>query len=94
MRNSTYSRRELLRSSTTTTSAGLASLASSRALRSIQGDDQRYDYDGLAKEAKRLRKTATQEQTLAFIAQEAKRRCAKATATCTTSASYNGFPSC
>ncbi|HET7519482.1 MAG TPA: hypothetical protein VFN05_17685 [Actinomycetes bacterium] len=49
----------------------------------------------ISKEAKRLRKTATQEQTLAFIAEEAERRCAKAAATCTTTtASYNGFPSC
>jgi hypothetical protein len=48
----------------------------------------------ISEEAKRLRKTATQEQTLAFIAQEAKRRCAKAAASCTTTASYNGFPSC
>jgi hypothetical protein len=48
----------------------------------------------ISKEAKRLRKTATQEQTLAFIAEEAKRRCAKAAVACTTTASYNGFPSC
>ena len=48
----------------------------------------------ISKEAKRLRKTATQEQTLAFVAEEAKRRCAKAATTCTTTASYNGFPSC
>lgn len=48
----------------------------------------------ISKEAKRLRKTATHEQTLAFIAEEAKRRCAKAVTTCTTTASYNGFPSC
>jgi hypothetical protein len=49
----------------------------------------------ISKEAKRLRKTATQEQTLAFIATEAQRRCAKAAATCTTTAgSDNGFPSC
>jgi hypothetical protein len=49
----------------------------------------------ISKEAKRLRKTATQEQTLAFIAEEAMRRCAKVAATCTTTtASYNGFPSC
>jgi hypothetical protein len=48
----------------------------------------------ISTEAKGLRKTATQEQTLAFIAREAKRRCAKATTTCTTAASYNGFPSC
>ena len=48
----------------------------------------------ISKEAKRLRKTATQEQTLAFVAQEAERRCAKAAASCTTTASYNGFPSC
>jgi hypothetical protein len=48
----------------------------------------------ISKEAKQLRKTATQEQTLAFIAQEARRRCAKAASTCTTTASYNGFPSC
>lgn len=49
----------------------------------------------ISKEAKRLRKTATQEQTLAFIAEEARRRCAKVAATCTTTtASYNGFPSC
>jgi hypothetical protein len=48
----------------------------------------------ISKEAKRLRKTATYEQTLAFIAEEAKRRCAKAATTCTTAATYNGFPSC
>jgi hypothetical protein len=48
----------------------------------------------ISKEAKRLRKTATYEQTLAFIASEAKRRCAKAATTCTTTATYNGFPSC
>ena len=48
----------------------------------------------ISKEAKRLRKTATQEQTLAFIAQEAERRCARAAATCTTTANSNGFPSC
>jgi hypothetical protein len=48
----------------------------------------------ISKEAKRLRKTATHERTLAFIAEEAKRRCAKAVTTCTTTASYNGFPSC
>jgi hypothetical protein len=49
----------------------------------------------ISKEAKRLRKTATQEQTLAFVAEEAKRRCAKAATTCTTTTgSYNGFPSC
>ena len=48
----------------------------------------------ISKEAKRLRKTATQDQTLAFIAEEAKRRCAKAVSTCTTAARYNGFPSC
>ena len=49
----------------------------------------------ISKEAKQLRETATQEQTLAFIAEEAKRRCAKAAATCTTTTgSHNGFPSC
>jgi hypothetical protein len=48
----------------------------------------------ISKEARRLRKTATEEQTLSFIAQEAERRCARAAATCTTTASYNGFPSC
>ncbi|HEY8114044.1 MAG TPA: hypothetical protein VII16_14510 [Actinomycetes bacterium] len=48
----------------------------------------------ISKEAKRLRKTATHEQTLAFIAEEAKRRCAKAVTSCTTTATYNGFPSC
>jgi hypothetical protein len=48
----------------------------------------------ISKEAKRLRKTATHEQTLAFIAEEAKRRCAKAATSCTTTATYNGFPSC
>src|SRR4030095_13933813 len=48
----------------------------------------------ISKEAKRLRRTATQEQTLAFIAEEAKRRCAKAAVACTTTAGYNGFPSC
>jgi hypothetical protein len=49
----------------------------------------------VSKEARRLRRTATQEQTLAFVAEEAKRRCAKAATTCTTTTgSYNGFPSC
>jgi hypothetical protein len=48
----------------------------------------------ISKQAKRLRKTATHEQTLAFIAQEAKRRCAEAATTCTTTGRYNGFPSC
>ena len=48
----------------------------------------------ISEEAKQLRKTATQEQTLAFIAEEAKRRCAKTVATCTTTGHYNGFPSC
>ena len=48
----------------------------------------------ITKEAKRLRKTATQEQTLAFIAEEAERRCARTVSTCTTTANYNGFPSC
>jgi hypothetical protein len=46
----------------------------------------------IAKEAKQLRRTATREQTLAFIAREAQRRCAdKATTTCTT-ATPNGWP--
>jgi len=46
----------------------------------------------IAKEARQLRRTATREQTLAFIAEEAKRRCAdKATTTCTT-ATHNGWP--
>jgi hypothetical protein len=48
----------------------------------------------ISKDAKRFRKTATHEQTLAFIAEEAKRRCAKTVATCTTTGHYNGFPSC
>ena len=48
----------------------------------------------ISREAKRLRKTATREQTLAFIAEEAKRRCARTVSTCTTAARYNGFPSC
>ena len=48
----------------------------------------------ISKDAKRLRTTATQEQTLAFIAEEAKRRCAKTVATCTTTGHDNGFPSC
>jgi hypothetical protein len=48
----------------------------------------------ITKDAKRLRKTATHQQTLAFIGQEAKRRCARTVATCTTTARYNGFPSC
>jgi len=48
----------------------------------------------IAKQAKKLRRTATQEQTLAFIAQEAKRRCAKtAPTTCTTTSPY-GYPPC
>ncbi|HEV8567521.1 MAG TPA: hypothetical protein VGQ92_10580, partial [Actinoplanes sp.] len=46
----------------------------------------------ISKEARQLRKTATREQTLAFIDREAKRRCAeKATTTCTT-ATHNGWP--
>jgi hypothetical protein len=48
----------------------------------------------ISKQAKRFRKTATQEQTLVFVAQQAERRCAKAAASCTTTASSNGFPSC
>src|SRR5262245_58373264 len=36
----------------------------------------------VSKEARQFRKTATQEQTLAFIAEEAQRRCAKVAATC------------
>ena len=48
----------------------------------------------ISKEARQLRKTATQEQTLAFIAKEAERRCARTVSTCTTAARYNGFPSC
>lgn len=48
----------------------------------------------IAKQAKQLRRTATREQTLAFIATEAKRRCAAAaTTTCTTASRY-GYPSC
>jgi hypothetical protein len=39
-------------------------------------------------------RAATHEQTLAFIAEEAKRRCARTVTTCTTAARYNGFPSC
>jgi hypothetical protein len=48
----------------------------------------------ISKEARQLRKTASQEQTLAFIAKEAERRCARTVSTCTTAARYNGFPSC
>jgi hypothetical protein len=48
----------------------------------------------ITKDARQFRKTATQEQTLAFIAEEAKRRCARTVTTCTTAARYNGFPSC
>jgi hypothetical protein len=48
----------------------------------------------IAKQAKQLRKTATREQTLAFIADQAKRRCAKAApTTCTTTSPY-GYPPC
>jgi hypothetical protein len=47
----------------------------------------------IAKEAKQLRRTATREQTLAFIASEAKRRCAEVTKTTCTTTRY-GFPSC
>jgi hypothetical protein len=48
----------------------------------------------IAKQARQLRKTATREQTLAFIADQAKRRCAKAaTTTCTTTSPY-GYPPC
>jgi hypothetical protein len=46
----------------------------------------------ISKEARKLRRTATREQTLAFIANEAKRRCARAaTTTCTTASPY-GYP--
>jgi hypothetical protein len=48
----------------------------------------------IAKQAKQLQRTATREQTLAFITTEAQRRCAKAaTTTCTTASQY-GYPSC
>jgi hypothetical protein len=46
----------------------------------------------IAKEAKQVRKTATREQTLAFIAAEAKRRCDATAATTCTTATHNGFP--
>jgi hypothetical protein len=48
----------------------------------------------IAKEAKQLRKTATAEQTLAFINREATRRCAAAAATTCTTASQYGYPPC
>jgi hypothetical protein len=47
----------------------------------------------IAKQAKQLRKTATAEQTLAFINREATRRCAAAATTCTTTSQY-GYPPC
>lgn len=46
----------------------------------------------ISKEARQLRKTATHEQTLAFIDREAKRRCAEKTATPCTTATHNGWP--
>jgi hypothetical protein len=43
----------------------------------------------ISKEARQLQRTATREQTLAFIATEAKRRCAEtATTTCTTASRF------
>jgi hypothetical protein len=49
----------------------------------------------ITKDARQVRKTSTYSQTLAFIAEEAKRRCAKTVSTCTTTTGhYNGFPSC
>ena len=46
----------------------------------------------ITKDAKQLQRTATREQTLAFVAREAQRRCAdKATTTCTT-ATHAGWP--
>jgi hypothetical protein len=48
----------------------------------------------IAKEAKQLRKTATAEQTLAFITREATRRCAAAAATTCTTTSQYGYPPC
>ena len=46
----------------------------------------------ISKRAKRLQRTATHEQVLAFIATEAKRRCDRtATTTCTTAFRYS-FP--
>jgi hypothetical protein len=48
----------------------------------------------IAKEAKQLRKTATREQTLAFITREASRRCAAAAATTCTTTSQYGYPPC
>ena len=38
--------------------------------------------------------TGTSYQLVLDISEEAKRRCAKAAASYTTTASYNGFPSC
>jgi hypothetical protein len=46
----------------------------------------------ISKQAKRMQRTATHEQVLAFIAAEAKQRCAATTATTCTTASPNGFP--
>jgi hypothetical protein len=46
----------------------------------------------ISKKAKRMQRTATHEQTLAFIAAEAKRRCDATAATTCTTASSNGFP--
>jgi hypothetical protein len=48
----------------------------------------------IAKEAKQVRKTATREQTLAFITREATRRCAAVAATTCTTASQSGYPPC
>lgn len=59
----------------------------------LAGSDYELVVD-ITKEAKQLRKTATHEQTLAFVAEEARRRCARTVSTCTTAARYNGFPSC
>ncbi|SRR6266545_1469764 len=46
----------------------------------------------ISKKAKRMQRTATRGQTLAFIATEAKRRCAATASTTCTTASPNGFP--
>jgi hypothetical protein len=46
----------------------------------------------ISRQAKRMQRTATREQVLAFVATEAKRRCAATAATTCTTTSPFGFP--
>jgi hypothetical protein len=67
--------------------------------------DKGYDYQemgltdadyrlvlAITKQAKQLRRTASREETLAFVTREAQRRCAGRTATTCTTAAGGGWP--